>query len=52
MYHGILLVGSDAGKQKILRMNVAILLKPINRMFRNEMTFFAPKLWALFFVIR
>lgn len=39
MYHGILLVGSDAGEQKILRMNVAILLKPINRMFRNEMTF-------------
>lgn len=52
MYHYILLVGSDARKQKILRMNVAILLKPINRMFRNEMTFCAPKLWPMFFVIR
>lgn len=52
MYHDILLVGSDAGKQKILRMNVAILLRPINRKFRNEITFCAPKLWAMFFVIR
>lgn len=52
MYHDILLVGSDAGRQKILRMNVAILLKPINRMFRNKMSFCAPKRWAMLFLIR
>lgn len=52
MYHDILLVGSDAGKQKILRMKCRHSVKTNEQKVSQQDDFCAPKLWPLFFVIR